>query len=60
MKEAYQAVQKQNEAMKELAAQRDEFVTKYNDSMKDRNAIVTKYNDLVSQVQKVQAAAGKQ
>ena len=32
--------------------QRDEFVKKYNDSVKDRNDVVTKYNDLVKQLQK--------
>ena len=59
LKEAYDGIQKQNEAMKELVAQRDEFVKKFNDSVKDRNDIVTKYNDLVSQVQKAQAAGTK-
>lgn len=60
LKDAYDAIKKQNDAMKELVAQRDELLTKLNDSVKDRNAIVTKYNDLVSQVQKTQAAGGKQ
>ncbi len=60
LKEAYDAIKKQNDAMKELVAQRDELLTKLNDSVKDRNAIVTKYNDLVSQVQKAQAAGAKQ
>ena len=55
LKEAYDGVKKQNEALKELVAQRDEFVTKLNDSVKERNGIVTKYNDLVARVEKLQA-----
>ena len=59
LKEAYAGIQKQNDAMKELVAQRDELVKKFNDSVKDRNDVVNKYNDLVSQVQKAQAADAK-
>ena len=58
LKEAYCGIQKQNEAMKELVAQRDEFVKKLNDSVKERNDVVAKYNDLVAQVEKLQG--GKQ
>jgi uncharacterized coiled-coil DUF342 family protein len=58
LKEAYAGIQKQNEAVKELVAQRDEFVRKYNDEVKDRNDIVAKYNELVAQVAKSQR--GKQ
>ena len=58
LKEAYGGIQKQNEAMKELVAQRDEFVKKLNDSVKERNDVVAKYNDLVAQVAKSQG--GKQ
>jgi chromosome segregation ATPase len=60
LKEAYDGIQKQNEVMKELVAQRDEFVKKFNDEVKDRNEIVNKYNDLVRQVEKNQAASTKQ
>jgi predicted transcriptional regulator len=60
LKEAYDGIQKQNEAMKELVAQRDEFVKKFNDEVKDRNDVVNKYNDLVRQVEKNQAASSKQ
>ena len=55
-----EGIQKQNEAMKELVAQRDEFVKKFNDEVKDRNEIVNKYNELVRQVEKNQAASTKQ
>lgn len=54
LKETYDGVQKQNEAIKMLAAQRDEFVQKLNASVKDRNDIVNKYNDLVGQYEKLQ------
>src|SRR5271169_409865 len=37
LKEAYAGIKKQNESLQELVAQRDEFVKKYNDSVKDRN-----------------------
>jgi peptidoglycan hydrolase CwlO-like protein len=56
LKEAYGGIQKQNEALKELAAQRDEFVKKLNDSVKERNDIVAKYNDLAAQAAKSQGA----
>jgi chromosome segregation ATPase len=59
LKEAYDGIKKQNEAVKELAGQRDEFVQKYNDSVKQRNDLVAKYNDLVQQVEKLQGAAAK-
>jgi chromosome segregation ATPase len=60
LKEAYDGIQKQNEAMKELVAQRDEFVKKFNDEVRDRNDVVNKYNDLVRQVEKNQNLSGKQ
>jgi len=47
-----EGVKKQNAAIEELTAQRDDFVKKLNDSVKDRNAIVDKYNELVKQVDK--------
>lgn len=56
LKEAYDGIQKQNEAVKELAAQRDEFVKKFNDEVKDRNEVVNKYNELVRQVEKDRTA----
>jgi chromosome segregation ATPase len=59
LKEAYAGIEKQNDVMKELVAQRDELVKKFNDSVKDRNDVVNKYNDLVSQAQKAQAADAK-
>jgi chromosome segregation ATPase len=57
--EAYAGIAKQNAALKEVVAQRDEFVHKYNDEVKDRNNVVSNYNALVIQVQKLQGE-GKQ
>jgi chromosome segregation ATPase len=55
LKDAYAGIEKQNGTITNLLAQRDDFVKKYNDSVKDRNDIVAKYNDLVSQMQKQQS-----
>ncbi len=52
--EAYAGIEKQNAAIKEQAAQRDELVQKYNDEVKDRNNIVSNYNALAEQVRKMQ------
>ena len=49
LKEAY-------DGEKKLAAQRDEFVQKLNDSIKAQNAITAKYNELVDRFNKLQAA----
>jgi len=60
LKDAYAGIEKQNAALKELAAQRDEFVQKLNDSVRDRNQIANKYNELAKQVENTQAASPKQ
>jgi chromosome segregation ATPase len=59
LKELAEGIKKQNNAMEELTAQRDDFIKKLNDSIKDRNAIVEKYNDLVKQVDKQSATSNK-
>jgi chromosome segregation ATPase len=51
LKEIYAGIEKQNEAITNLVTQRNDFVQKYNDEVKDRNDIVAKYNELVKQVQ---------
>jgi chromosome segregation ATPase len=51
LKDAYAGIERQNAAITNLAAQRDDFVKKFNDEVKDRNAVVAKYNDLVKQAQ---------
>ncbi len=60
LKTAYEGIQKQNKAVKELVAQRDEYVKKYNDEVKDRNDIVNQYNELVRQMAKNQTNSTKQ
>jgi chromosome segregation ATPase len=52
--EAYAGIEKQNAALKELAAQRDDILRKYNDEVKDRNNVVSNYNALAAQVEKLQ------
>jgi chromosome segregation ATPase len=52
LKDAYDGIKKQNDAIQELTAQRDDFVQKLNNSLKERNDIVNKYNELVKQVEK--------
>jgi predicted nucleic acid-binding Zn-ribbon protein len=59
LKDAYDGIKKQNDALKELVSQRDEFVRKYNDSIKERNDLVAKYNDLVDQVKQAQSNGQK-
>jgi len=52
--EAYAGIEKQNAVLNELAAQRDGFLQKYNDEVKDRNNVVSNYNALAAQVEKLQ------
>ncbi|HEY5232343.1 MAG TPA: hypothetical protein VIK35_02255 [Verrucomicrobiae bacterium] len=54
LKEAYDGIKRQNEAITNLVAQRDDLLKKFNDSVKDRNDVVAKYNDLAKQVEKLQ------
>ena len=53
--EAYASLDRQNGAISNLVAQRNDLVQKYNDEVKGRNDIVSKYNDLVKQVAKLQS-----
>jgi len=57
LKEASEGIVKQNDAIKQLAAERDAAIQKYNDSVKERNALAEKYNDLVERFNKLQGAA---
>ena len=58
LKEAYDGIQKQNAAITNLVAERDDFVKKYNDEVTERNGVVAKYNELAKQVEKLQAGGG--
>jgi chromosome segregation ATPase len=57
LKEAYAGLDRQNGAISNLVAQRNDLVRKYNDEVKDRNDIVSKYNNLVKQVKKLQSGS---
>ncbi|EEF59559.1 hypothetical protein [Pedosphaera parvula] len=59
IKDAYAGIKKQNDAMKELATQRDDFIKKLNDAVKDRNDVASKYNELVDRFDKLQAVGNK-
>jgi chromosome segregation ATPase len=59
LKDAYAGIERQNQTVTNLVAQRDDFVTKYNDEVKARNDVVSKYNDLVNQIQKQQAGTNQ-
>jgi chromosome segregation ATPase len=59
LKEAYDGIKKQNDAIKQIAAQRDDFVKKYNDLVIDRNNVVSNYNDLAARFEKLQSGGGK-
>jgi chromosome segregation ATPase len=55
LEEAYGGIKKQNDAIKQLVAQRDEFIQKYTNSINTQNDIVTKYNKLVERLNQLQS-----
>ena len=57
IKTAHDGIEAQNNAIAQLVAQRDEFVSKYNASVKERNEVVGKYNDLVKRLEQNQVPA---
>lgn len=59
LKQAAENIKLQNDAIKSVAAERDDFVKRLNDSIKERNDIVQKYNDLVKQVEEMVAEQQK-
>ncbi len=56
LKLADDGIRRQNEAVKKLVEDRDEYVKRLNQSIKERNDIVAKYNDLMKQMEAMQAA----
>ena len=54
IKQADDIIRRQNENMKNIVQERDEYVNRLNQSIKDRNAIVTQYNALVKQIEATQ------
>ena len=59
MKQANESIRRQNDAMKDLVTQRDDFVARLNESIKERNDIVTKYNELTKQLEQIQSKKQK-
>ena len=59
MKQANESIRRQNDAMKDLVSQRDDFVARLNESIKERNDIVTKYNELTKQLEQIQSKKQK-
>lgn len=56
IKVANESIHRQNEAMKSLVAERDEYVTRLNEALKERNQVVNQYNELAKRFEELQAA----
>ena len=56
VKQADDIIRRQNESVKNIVQERDEYVNRLNQSIKDRNAIVTQYNAAVRQIEAMQTA----
>lgn len=54
---AYDGIARQNDAIKQLVAQRDDFIGKYTNSMNARNEVVAKYNELVERLNRMRTNA---
>ena len=54
---AYDGIKKQNAAVEQLVAQRDEFVQKYTNAVNQFNDLVGKYTNTVDRLNKLQSAA---
>ena len=54
---AYEGIKKQNAAIDQLAAQRDDIIARYTNSVQQFNDLAKKYNSLVEDVKKMQATA---
>jgi chromosome segregation ATPase len=55
LSEAYENIKKQNALIQQVARERDEFVTKLNQSVEERNRVVAQYNELVGKVEQIQS-----
>jgi len=56
IKIANESIIRQNEALKGLVTERDEYVARLNETIKDRNDVVVKYNELVKKLEQLQEA----
>jgi chromosome segregation ATPase len=52
-----EGIKKQNAALKDLVAERDEIFGRLNEMIKDRNKVVEDYNELVKRVEQMQQEA---
>jgi len=59
IQQANATIRQQNELLKNMVAQRDDFVKRLNEVIQDRNAVVTKYNDLVKRLAESPTPSGK-
>ncbi len=59
IKEDNDAIEKQNGELKQLVADRDTLLKKYNDLVIDRNNVVSNYNDIAARLVKLQGGGGK-
>ena len=59
IKQANENIRFQNDAIKALVAERDEYVKRLNESIKERNEAVIQYNELVKRVEAMQAEQSK-
>jgi chromosome segregation ATPase len=55
LKDAYDGIARQDTAISNLVAERNEWVKKYNAEVVDRNNVVSNYNDLAAKFEKLQA-----
>ena len=56
IQQANATIHQQNESLKNMVTQRDDFVKRLNEVIQDRNAVVTKYNDLAKRLAESPAA----
>lgn len=56
VKQVDENIRRQNDAVQRIVQERDEYVNRLNQDIKERNEIVTKYNALVKQIEALQAA----
>jgi chromosome segregation ATPase len=55
--EAHETLRRQNDQIKELVVQRDDFLARLNESIQAQNRVVEEYNNLVKKVEEFQKSA---
>ena len=59
IQQANASIRQQNDLLKILVGQRDDYLKRLNEAIQEHNEVVTKYNDLVKRVEESQAAPAK-